>query len=105
MVSIFSLTLPSIFHLEAKINETDTFGPGDDDEIQFDDIGDDDEDIDDVSSSQFTINFSWISFFSVYSFLLHTFPKRYDKRNQSPEILNDVEISASINCSLTFTEV
>ncbi|XP_006880791.1 PREDICTED: eukaryotic translation initiation factor 1A, Y-chromosomal-like [Elephantulus edwardii] len=29
----------------AKINETDTFGPGDDDEIQFDDIGDDDEDI------------------------------------------------------------
>uniref|UniRef100_A0AAQ5WWZ6 Eukaryotic translation initiation factor 4C n=1 Tax=Amphiprion ocellaris TaxID=80972 RepID=A0AAQ5WWZ6_AMPOC len=33
----------------AKINETDTFGPGDDDEIQFDDIGDDDEDIDDVS--------------------------------------------------------
>ena len=35
----------------AKINETDTFGPGDDDEIQFDDIGDDDEDIDDVSRS------------------------------------------------------
>lgn len=35
--------------LAAKINETDTFGPGDDDEIQFDDIGDDDEDIDDVS--------------------------------------------------------
>uniref|UniRef100_A0AAY4ANH6 Eukaryotic translation initiation factor 4C n=1 Tax=Denticeps clupeoides TaxID=299321 RepID=A0AAY4ANH6_9TELE len=34
----------------AKINETDTFGPGDDDEIQFDDIGDDDEDIDDVSA-------------------------------------------------------
>uniref|UniRef100_A0A671T4N1 Eukaryotic translation initiation factor 4C n=1 Tax=Sinocyclocheilus anshuiensis TaxID=1608454 RepID=A0A671T4N1_9TELE len=34
----------------AKINETDTFGPGDDDEIQFDDIGDDDEDIDDVST-------------------------------------------------------
>lgn len=33
----------------AKINETDTFGPGDDDEIMFDDIGDDDEDIDDVS--------------------------------------------------------
>ncbi|TRZ26529.1 hypothetical protein HGM15179_000581 [Zosterops borbonicus] len=33
----------------AKINETDTFGPGDDDEIQFDDIGDDDEDIDDDS--------------------------------------------------------
>ncbi|EPY73562.1 hypothetical protein CB1_002778002 [Camelus ferus] len=32
---------------QAKINETDTFGPGDDDEIQFDDIGDDDEDIDD----------------------------------------------------------
>ncbi|KAG8524998.1 Eukaryotic translation initiation factor 1A, X-chromosomal [Galemys pyrenaicus] len=32
----------------AKINETDTFGPGDDDEIQFDDIGDDDEDIDDA---------------------------------------------------------
>ena len=40
----------SIFLLfSAKINETDTFGPGDDDEIQFDDIGDDDEDIDDVS--------------------------------------------------------
>ncbi|MBN3321697.1 IF1AX factor, partial [Atractosteus spatula] len=35
----------------AKINETDTFGPGDDDEIQFDDIGDDDEDIDDVSTT------------------------------------------------------
>uniref|UniRef100_A0A673G7G4 Eukaryotic translation initiation factor 4C n=1 Tax=Sinocyclocheilus rhinocerous TaxID=307959 RepID=A0A673G7G4_9TELE len=34
----------------AKINETDTFGPGDDDEIQFDDIGSDDEDIDDVFS-------------------------------------------------------
>uniref|UniRef100_A0A2I2YX35 S1-like domain-containing protein n=1 Tax=Gorilla gorilla gorilla TaxID=9595 RepID=A0A2I2YX35_GORGO len=32
----------------AKINETDTFGPGDDDEIQFDDVGDDDEDIDDI---------------------------------------------------------
>ena len=31
---------------QAKINETDTFGPGDDDEIQFDDIGDDDDDID-----------------------------------------------------------
>ncbi|XP_052031749.1 eukaryotic translation initiation factor 1A-like [Apodemus sylvaticus] len=30
----------------AKNNETDTFGPGDDDEIQFDDIGDDDEDTD-----------------------------------------------------------
>ena len=29
----------------AKINETDTIGRGDDDEIQFDDIGDDDEDI------------------------------------------------------------
>ncbi|XP_003474556.1 eukaryotic translation initiation factor 1A, X-chromosomal-like [Cavia porcellus] len=32
----------------AKINETDTFGPGDDDAIQYDDIGDDDEDIDDI---------------------------------------------------------
>ncbi|XP_006897091.1 PREDICTED: eukaryotic translation initiation factor 1A, X-chromosomal-like [Elephantulus edwardii] len=32
----------------AKINETDTFGPGDDDEIQIDDIGDDDEDIDGI---------------------------------------------------------
>ncbi|XP_041490174.1 eukaryotic translation initiation factor 1A-like [Microtus oregoni] len=32
----------------AKINETDTFGPGDDDEIQFDDIGHDDEDVDDI---------------------------------------------------------
>nr|XP_005894795.1 PREDICTED: eukaryotic translation initiation factor 1A, X-chromosomal-like [Bos mutus] len=31
----------------AKINETDTFGSGDD-EIQFDDIGDDDGDIDDI---------------------------------------------------------
>lgn len=40
----------------AKINETDTFGPGDDDEIQFDDIGDDDEDIDDVSRC--TLRFS-----------------------------------------------
>lgn len=41
------------FHLYiAKINETDTFGPGDDDEIQFDDIGDDDEDIDDVSNQK-----------------------------------------------------
>nr|XP_061809975.1 eukaryotic translation initiation factor 1A, Y-chromosomal-like [Nerophis lumbriciformis] len=30
----------------AKINETDTFGNGDEDEILFDDIGDDDEDID-----------------------------------------------------------
>lgn len=40
----------------AKINETDTFGPGDDDEIQFDDIGDDDEDIDDVSRC--TLHFS-----------------------------------------------
>lgn len=40
---------PFLFLLPAKINETDTFGPGDDDEIQFDDIGDDDEDIDDVS--------------------------------------------------------
>ena len=32
----------------AKINEMDTFGPGDDDEIVFDDIGDEDEDIDDI---------------------------------------------------------
>ncbi|KAI1241567.1 hypothetical protein IHE44_0005043 [Lamprotornis superbus] len=40
----------------AKINETDTFGPGDDDEIQFDDIGDDDEDIDDVSSKEYKGN-------------------------------------------------
>ncbi|XP_064803421.1 eukaryotic translation initiation factor 1A, X-chromosomal-like [Oncorhynchus masou masou] len=32
----------------AKINETDTFGPGEDEDIQFDDIGDDDEDIDDI---------------------------------------------------------
>ncbi|EPY79170.1 eukaryotic translation initiation factor 1A, Y-chromosomal isoform 1 [Camelus ferus] len=32
----------------ANVNETDTFGPGDDDEIQFDDIGDEDEDIDDI---------------------------------------------------------
>uniref|UniRef100_A0A2K6GB93 S1-like domain-containing protein n=1 Tax=Propithecus coquereli TaxID=379532 RepID=A0A2K6GB93_PROCO len=31
-----------------KINGTDTFGPGDDDEIQSDDIGDDDKDIDDI---------------------------------------------------------
>lgn len=41
--------IKSFLFLTAKINETDTFGPGDDDEIQFDDIGDDDEDIDDVS--------------------------------------------------------
>lgn len=41
----------SLNSFSAKINETDTFGPGDDDEIQFDDIGDDDEDIDDVSSN------------------------------------------------------
>ncbi|EHB16770.1 Eukaryotic translation initiation factor 1A [Heterocephalus glaber] len=32
----------------AKINETDTFGPGNDDEIQFDDTGDGDENIDDI---------------------------------------------------------
>ncbi|ELV11039.1 Eukaryotic translation initiation factor 1A [Tupaia chinensis] len=32
----------------AKVNETDTFGPEDDDEIQFDDIGEDDGDIDDI---------------------------------------------------------
>ncbi|ELW52010.1 Solute carrier family 22 member 10 [Tupaia chinensis] len=32
----------------AKINDMDTFGPGDDDEIQFEDIGDDDEDIDNI---------------------------------------------------------
>lgn len=43
-------SLTSLNSFLAKINETDTFGPGDDDEIQFDDIGDDDEDIDDVSS-------------------------------------------------------
>ncbi|KAL6061916.1 hypothetical protein STEG23_031535 [Scotinomys teguina] len=34
--------------VHAKINKTDIFRPGDDDEIQFDDIGDDDEDIDDI---------------------------------------------------------
>ncbi|XP_073918502.1 uncharacterized protein isoform X3 [Castor canadensis] len=34
--------------LSAKVNETDTFGPREDDEIQFDDVGDDDEDIDDI---------------------------------------------------------
>uniref|UniRef100_A0A8C3B1I9 Eukaryotic translation initiation factor 4C n=1 Tax=Cyclopterus lumpus TaxID=8103 RepID=A0A8C3B1I9_CYCLU len=53
----------------AKINETDTFGPGDDDEIQFDDIGDDDEDIDDVSvffnfiisSSCVSVRYFWSS--------------------------------------------
>ena len=33
----------------AEINETDTFGPGDDDEIQFVDAEDDDEDIENVS--------------------------------------------------------
>lgn len=44
----------------AKINETDTFGPGDDDEIQFDDIADDDEDIDDVSWRNWTIFFLYI---------------------------------------------
>ncbi|XP_075914502.1 LOW QUALITY PROTEIN: eukaryotic translation initiation factor 1A, X-chromosomal-like [Petromyzon marinus] len=32
----------------AKINETDTFGPGEEDDILFDDIGDDEEDIDDI---------------------------------------------------------
>ncbi|XP_070364627.1 eukaryotic translation initiation factor 1A-like [Equus asinus] len=32
----------------AKFKETDTFGPGDDDGIQFDDIGNDEEDIDDI---------------------------------------------------------
>ncbi|XP_037687501.1 eukaryotic translation initiation factor 1A, X-chromosomal-like [Choloepus didactylus] len=32
----------------AKINETDTFDPGDHDEIQFEDIGDDDDDIDGI---------------------------------------------------------
>lgn len=32
----------------AKINEMDTFGAGDDEEIVFDDIGEDDEDIDDI---------------------------------------------------------
>ncbi|KAM4815717.1 eukaryotic translation initiation factor 1A, Y-chromosomal-like [Thomomys bottae] len=30
----------------AKINESDTFGPGEDDEVQFDDIDDDDDDED-----------------------------------------------------------
>lgn len=45
------MSLNSFFWcLAAKINETDTFGPGDDEDIQFDDIGDDDEDIDDVST-------------------------------------------------------
>lgn len=59
------LTRPLRLLLAAKINETDTFGPGDDDEIQFDDIGDDDEDIDDVSSLHtLLINFSWISIFA-----------------------------------------
>lgn len=47
--SICNVFILTLFALTAKINETDTFGPGDDDEIQFDDIGDDDEDIDDVS--------------------------------------------------------
>lgn len=46
----FFLTLFAVLFLAAKINETDAFGPGDDDEIQFDDLGDDDEDIDEVSS-------------------------------------------------------
>lgn len=45
--------LLSLSSSSAKINETDTFGPGDDDEIQFDDIGDDDEDIDDVSAHKY----------------------------------------------------
>lgn len=45
--------------LAAKINETDTFGPGDDDEIQFDDIGSDDDDIDDVSAG--LLHFSTMS--------------------------------------------
>lgn len=60
---VFSYWLfPPVFLLAAKINETDTFGPGDDDEIQFDDIGDDDEDIDDVSSFHFIIHFSYLTF-------------------------------------------
>ncbi|ORY66650.1 hypothetical protein BCR35DRAFT_334578 [Leucosporidium creatinivorum] len=33
----------------AKINETDTFGPGeDDDNVEFDDVDDDEVDIDDI---------------------------------------------------------
>uniref|UniRef100_A0A8C2GIG7 Eukaryotic translation initiation factor 4C n=1 Tax=Cyprinus carpio TaxID=7962 RepID=A0A8C2GIG7_CYPCA len=51
----------------AKINETDTFGPGDDDEIQFDDIGSDEEDIDDVSVySDYDFFFFFFSFFFFY---------------------------------------
>lgn len=52
-------SLTSLNSFIAKINETDTFGPGDDDEIQFDDIGDDDEDIDDVSSKCVFLLYSW----------------------------------------------
>uniref|UniRef100_A0A8D3DGP3 Eukaryotic translation initiation factor 4C n=1 Tax=Scophthalmus maximus TaxID=52904 RepID=A0A8D3DGP3_SCOMX len=48
-----------------KINDTDTFGPGDDDEIQFDDIGDDDEDIDDVSPLFHFHDFFFITFANV----------------------------------------
>ncbi|XP_073920232.1 uncharacterized protein isoform X3 [Castor canadensis] len=36
------------WQFSSKVNETDTFGPREDDEIQFDDVGDDDEDIDDI---------------------------------------------------------
>lgn len=52
-------SLTSLNSFIAKINETDTFGPGDDDEIQFDDIGDDDEDIDDVSSKCVFLSYAW----------------------------------------------
>lgn len=52
-------SLTSLNFFIAKINETDTFGPGDDDEIQFDDIGDDDEDIDDVSSECVFLSYAW----------------------------------------------
>uniref|UniRef100_A0A8C0WA84 S1-like domain-containing protein n=1 Tax=Castor canadensis TaxID=51338 RepID=A0A8C0WA84_CASCN len=48
----------------AKINEMDTFGPREDDEIQFDDVGDDDEDIDDVSIM--TLTDVWCMFFMDY---------------------------------------
>lgn len=60
VITVLCLSDSLVSRLSAKINETDTFGPGDDDEIQFDDIGDDDEDIDDVSLKLYTHR--WILF-------------------------------------------
>ncbi|KAJ7396543.1 hypothetical protein BTVI_144372 [Pitangus sulphuratus] len=81
----------------AKINETDTFGPGDDDEIQFDDIGDDDEDIDDA---RVWLNLNFEGFKEI-SYLTVTPAKLKEKFTAGVRRAGEVWRPCGIKCTLS----